>query len=75
MVGAHPDDIKLGCGGTICAAAAAGRKIVAVFLTRGEKSGRAEIRSAESKKALGVLGVEQVCFGARYYRSERRVAL
>ncbi len=62
-VGAHPDDIELGCGGTISAASASGKKIVAVFLTKGEKSGNPEIRLEESKKALSILGVHEVHFG------------
>ncbi len=62
-VGAHPDDIELGCGGTLGAAAEAGKRIVAVFLTVGEKSGNPATRQAESKKALGLLGVNDVIFG------------
>jgi LmbE family N-acetylglucosaminyl deacetylase len=62
-VGAHPDDIELGCGGTLCESLAAGKKIVAVFLTKGEQSGNGEARSSESRDALGVLGVNDVHFG------------
>jgi LmbE family N-acetylglucosaminyl deacetylase len=62
-VGAHPDDIELGCGGTIGAASASGKKVVAVFLTKGEKSGDPHVREAESKKALSMLGVNEVIFG------------
>jgi LmbE family N-acetylglucosaminyl deacetylase len=62
-VGAHPDDIELGCGGTIRAATAAGKRVVAVFLTRGEKSGDPFQRRLESTKAMSVLGVDEVYFG------------
>jgi LmbE family N-acetylglucosaminyl deacetylase len=62
-VGAHPDDIELGCGGVIRSAAANGKRVVAVFLTKGEKSGAPEIRVKESKAALEVLGVKEVYFG------------
>jgi LmbE family N-acetylglucosaminyl deacetylase len=62
-VGAHPDDIELGCGGTICAAVKAGVKVVAVYLTRGEKSGNSEDRVSESRQALAILGVTEVYFG------------
>jgi LmbE family N-acetylglucosaminyl deacetylase len=41
-VGAHPDDVELGCGGTIKAATAAGKKVIAVYLTKGEESGKAK---------------------------------
>lgn len=62
-VGAHPDDIELGCGGTLRQATLHNIKVVAVFLTRGEQSGKAEVRMKESVKALKVLGVNDVFFG------------
>jgi LmbE family N-acetylglucosaminyl deacetylase len=62
-VGAHPDDIELGCGGTLCKAAETGSRIVAVFLTKGELSGDPEIRMRESREALKVLGSKDVFFG------------
>lgn len=63
-VGAHPDDVELGCGGTLCTAVRAGKKVVAVFLTKGERSGDAELRAKESVDALCVLGVNDVHFGS-----------
>jgi LmbE family N-acetylglucosaminyl deacetylase len=62
-LGAHPDDIELGCGGTICAATRAGKKVIAIFLTKGELSGNPEQRCLESKEALNRLGVKEVVFG------------
>jgi LmbE family N-acetylglucosaminyl deacetylase len=62
-VGAHPDDIELGCGGTISAAAKLGIKVVAVFLTKGEQSGNPEVRPKESIEALTTLGVKDIYFG------------
>jgi LmbE family N-acetylglucosaminyl deacetylase len=62
-VGSHPDDIELGCGGTICQAAKQGAKIIAVYMTRGELSASPEVRMEESKKALAYLGVTDVYFG------------
>ena len=62
-VGAHPDDIELGCGGTLRAAGESGKKVVAVFLTKGEQSGDAEVRVKESRDALHVLGASDVFFG------------
>ena len=62
-VGAHPDDIELGCGGTVSAAAKDGKKIIAVVMTKGEQSADPEIRCEESKKALAKLGVAEVHFG------------
>ncbi len=62
-VGAHPDDIELGCGGTICGASAAGKRVIAVFLTKGEKSGDPKNRERESTRALSILGTKEVIFG------------
>ncbi len=62
-VGAHPDDIELGCGGTVRAATSSGTKVIAVFLTKGEKSGDPETRCRESRSALKLLGVKEVFFG------------
>ena len=62
-VGAHPDDIELGCGGTLHKVSEIGTKVVAVFLTKGEKSGVAKVRTKESTDALRILGVNEVHFG------------
>ena len=58
--GAHPDDIELGCGGSIAKAVAEGKKVGLIDLTRGELGtrGSAEIRKEEAEKAAAVLGVE-----------------
>ena len=63
VVGAHPDDVELGCGGTIRAATTSGTRVIAIFLTKGEKSGNPETRCKESKDALTVLGVNEIFFG------------
>lgn len=57
--GAHPDDVELGCGGTIAKEVALGQKVGIVDLTRGELGtrGTAEIRDEEAKAAAEILGV------------------
>lgn len=62
-VGAHPDDIELGCGGTISVASKLGKKVIAVFLSKGEQSGHPEVRPKESIEALRTLGAKEVHFG------------
>ena len=57
-VGAHPDDIEIGCGGTLARCVENGYKVHAIVLTKGELGGKG--RSAETKEALRVLGVENV---------------
>ena len=57
--GAHPDDVELGCGGTIAKEIKLGKKVGIVDLTRGELGtrGSAEIRDTEAAKAAKILGV------------------
>jgi len=58
--GAHPDDIELGCGGTLAKATQAGKKVVAIDLTQGELGtrGSAELRLKEAAKAAKILGLQ-----------------
>lgn len=46
-IGSHPDDIELGCGGTLIKAAQAGHDVQTYVLTRGSKSGNAAERTKE----------------------------
>jgi bacillithiol biosynthesis deacetylase BshB1 len=57
--GAHPDDVELGCSGTIAKEISLGKKVGIIDLTRGELGtrGSVAIRNAESKKATQILGV------------------
>jgi bacillithiol biosynthesis deacetylase BshB1 len=58
--GAHPDDVELGCGGTLAKEISLGKKAGIIDLTRGELGtrGSAEIRDRESAAAAKILGVE-----------------
>ena len=58
-VGAHPDDVELGCSGTIAKEVSLGKKVGIIDLTRGELGtrGSVEIRNSESAKASEILGV------------------
>ena len=57
--GAHPDDVELGCGGTIAKEVSLGKKVGIIDLTRGELGtrGSVEIRNHESAAAARILGV------------------
>jgi bacillithiol biosynthesis deacetylase BshB1 len=57
--GAHPDDVELGCSGTIVKEVSLGKKVGIIDLTRGELGtrGSVEIRNSESTKASEILGV------------------
>ena len=55
--GAHPDDIELGCGGSLAKAVAQGKKVGLIDLTQGELGtrGSAEIRKQEATEAAKLL--------------------
>ncbi|WP_333877418.1 bacillithiol biosynthesis deacetylase BshB1 [Flavobacterium sp.] len=57
--GAHPDDVELGCSGTIAKEVAFGKKVGIIDLTRGELGtrGSVAIRNQESAKAAEILGI------------------
>ena len=58
--GAHPDDVELGCSGTILKEISLGKTVGIVDLTRGELGtrGSAEIRDQEANAAAKILGVK-----------------
>jgi bacillithiol biosynthesis deacetylase BshB1 len=60
-VGIHPDDVEIGCGGTVALSAARGHEVVIVDLSRGESStnGTPEVRAREAAEAARVLGVAE----------------
>lgn len=67
-IGAHADDVELGCGGTVALLASQGRKVGILHLTRGEAGtrGTAEERQHEAgvaARALGAATVEFLDFG------------
>jgi bacillithiol biosynthesis deacetylase BshB1 len=58
-IGVHPDDVELGCSGTIASAIAEGKKVGIVDLTQGELGtrGTVDTRYAEATTAAKILGV------------------
>ena len=58
--GAHPDDVELGCGGTVAKEVSKGKKVGIIDLTRGELGtrGSVDLRDQESKLASNILGLE-----------------
>ena len=58
--GAHPDDVELGCAGSISLSISKGKSVAIIDLTRGELGtrGSAEIRAEEARKAAEILGVQ-----------------
>jgi len=60
-VGSHPDDVELGCGGTIASLVDAGYRVGILDLTRGELGSRGtpDVREQEASEAADILGVER----------------
>lgn len=58
-IGAHPDDVELGCGGTLAKLISEGKKVAIIDLTQGELGtrGTAETRKIEAENAAKILGV------------------
>lgn len=76
----HPDDVELGCGGTLAALDARGLTFGIVDLTRGEMAtrGSPEIRAREAAEAARVLGArfrETLDLGDGGLRTDRAAEL
>ena len=58
-IGAHPDDVELGCGGTIAKLISEGKKVAIIDLTEGELGTRGtnETRAQEAATASEILGI------------------
>ncbi len=59
-IGVHPDDVELGCAGTLLAAIEEGKKVGILDLTRGELGtrGTPETRKVEASNAADILGIQ-----------------
>jgi bacillithiol biosynthesis deacetylase BshB1 len=62
-IGPHPDDMELAAGATLAQLTQAGKEVVLLDLTLGERGtrGSAEIRSEEARNAARILGAERRC--------------
>lgn len=58
ILGAHPDDVELGCAGTIAKLKNQGARIIVLIFSGGEKSGDRNIRQAEAKEAANYLNYD-----------------
>jgi len=54
-VGAHPDDIELGCSGTLLNHKENGDRIFLLVMTNGENGGKQELRVREAEKAAEII--------------------
>jgi LmbE family N-acetylglucosaminyl deacetylase/CheY-like chemotaxis protein len=57
-IGAHPDDVELGCGGALAAHVARGDQVHILTLSGGEAGGEQLERARESRRAAELLGAQ-----------------
>ena len=62
-IGAHPDDIEFGCGGTLLKYSLSGHSIFLLVLTKGNIGGDPLVRSREQENAASFLGAREVFWG------------
>ncbi len=75
--GAHPDDVELGCAGTIAKEVSLGKKVGIVDLTQGELGtrGSAELRKVEADNAAKIMGVsvrENLKFADGFFVNDKK---
>ncbi len=75
-IGAHPDDVELGCAATVAKEIDLGKKVGILDLTRGELGtrGSAEIRDQEAAAAAQILGVavrENLAFADGFFVNDK----
>ena len=62
-IGAHPDDIEFGCGGTLVKYSGKGARIDLLVMTDGGRGGRPRQRRLEQREAAHVLGARRIHWG------------
>ncbi len=62
-IGAHPDDIEFGCGGTLIKYALKRHPVHLLIMTDGGKGGDPAERRKEQEEAVKVLGAQQLFWG------------
>ena len=62
-IGPHPDDIEIGCAGTLIKYAERGHNVFFLLMTKGEMGGEAGLRYHEQIKSAETIGVKEVFWG------------
>ncbi len=79
-IGAHPDDIEIGCGGTLARLNSLGYETTHLLVTSGEEGGAPETRERESEVAARRLGSRAVLFlrepdGLTFFTKEMKIKI
>ncbi|HOJ51820.1 MAG TPA: PIG-L family deacetylase [Syntrophales bacterium] len=62
-IGAHPDDIEFGCGGTLARYVEKGHEVFLFVTTQGERGGDGVTRRQEQEEAAKILQAKEVIWG------------
>ncbi len=68
-IGAHPDDIEFGCGGTLALHSQAGHELYLLIMTEGHKGGNMAVRKEEQQAAANLLNPKDLFWGG-YHDTE-----
>lgn len=62
-IGAHPDDIEIGCGGTLIKYTNRGHRVFLMVMTEGGLGASTTIRAEEQMDSRAIIGAEHVFWG------------
>jgi LmbE family N-acetylglucosaminyl deacetylase len=62
-IGAHPDDIEYGCGGTLIRYRLAGNRVFLCIMTQGGAGGDPDLRKKEQEISSKIIGAEEIIWG------------
>lgn len=62
-IGAHPDDIEFGCGGTLIKYRDKGHRIYLLVMTEGGMGAQTSVRAGEQLSSQAIMGAEEVFWG------------
>ena len=62
-IGPHPDDLEVGCAGTLIKYAQRGHDVFLLIITKGEMGGEVEVRCKEQMIAAEIIGAKDVFWG------------
>ena len=63
-IGAHPDDIEFGCGGTLLKYIRNGHDVFLLVMTEGHKGGQAKLRRSEQQRSSRILKPKELIWGS-----------
>lgn len=62
-IGAHPDDIEIGCAGNLSKYAGSGHDLYLLVMSMGEMGGESKVRKEEQAKSAQIMGARDLIWG------------